>query len=136
MEHGTSLDVHGMEISIYFIISTLTASLETYTSCKADTVPAPDVFSWQTGQVTSSSNAITVVDTQENPCDVSANTDDVLLPIAEDDFFTAKRTCREMGGEIYFPTASESEFPAFLSYVKLESQKSQCKDYVWTNIQR
>ena len=86
--------------------------------------------------MTSSSNAITVVDTQENPCDVSANTDDVLLPIAEDDFFTAKRTCREMGGEIYFPTASESEFPAFLSYVKQESQKSQCKDYVWTNIQR
>ena len=125
-----------MEISIHSIFSTLTASLETYTSCKADTVPTPDVFSWRTGQVTSSSNAITVVDTQENPCDVSANTDDVLLPIAEDDFFTAKRTCREMGGEIYFPTASESEFPAFLSYVKQESQKSQCKDYVWTNIQR
>lgn len=117
--------------------SALTSSyLESYTSCGAESGVSPDVFSWETEQVTTTSNAITVLDTAENPCDVSANTDDVLLPIAEDDFFTAKRTCKEMGGEIYFPTATQSEFPAFLSYVKEESQKSQCSDYVWTNIWR
>ena len=110
--------------------------LESYTTCRPQTSIEPDVFSWETGQVVSSNSAITVLVTSENPCDVSANTDDVLLPIAEDDFFTARRTCREMGGEIYFPTETETEFPAFLSYVKEESQKSQCKDYVWTNVLR
>ena len=110
--------------------------LESYTTCRPQTTIQPDVFSWESGQVVSSQSAITVLTTSENPCDVSANTDDVLLPIAEDDFFTARRTCREMGGEIYFPTETEAEFPAFLSYVKEESQKSQCKDYVWTNVWR
>ena len=110
--------------------------LETFTTCRPQSAVPPDVFSWETGQVRSSDSAITLLDTSENPCDVSANTDDVLLPIAEDDFYTARRTCREMGGEIYFPTETEAEFPAFLSYVKEESQKSQCKDYVWTNVLR
>ena len=110
--------------------------LESYTTCSPQSTIEPDVFSMDTGRVVSTDPAITVLDTSENPCDVSANTDDVLLPIAEDDFFTARRTCREMGGEIYFPTETEAEFPAFLSYVKEESEKSQCKDYVWTNVWR
>ena len=110
--------------------------LESYTSCKPQSSIEPDVFSWETGQVVTTDSPITVLDTAENPCDVSANTDDVLLPIAEDDFYTARRTCKEMGGEIYFPTETEADFPAFLTYVKEESQKSQCRDYVWTNVLR
>ena len=110
--------------------------LEGYTKCISVNPIEPDIFSWKSDRVSISNDAIREIDAIENPCDKSANIDDVLLPTGEDDFYSAKKVCSELGGEIYFPTNNEEELDSFVEYARDEAQRSTCKDWVWTNIFR